>query len=230
MYLSHRLLIIFLSVALSINIFLLVFEHYAFNSDYYIENFLALGVDESVGISEKDLSNVTNSLVSYIDDGSGDLLTAAHVNGTYVVFFNAKERIHLDDIYILAKNVRTFIFVLQIMMILALLTLFYSAKGNIQYFIMPIKGALWTALTFIIFLGSLYFVDFNWAFRRFHEIFFSNDLWLLNPRTDRLIQLMPLEFFIGFTRTWLLTAVFAHFILFLLYLSAKLLIKKFDKE
>ncbi len=230
MKLSHRLLILFLSIALSLNIFLLVFEHYAFNSNYYIENFLALGVDETVGISENDLISVTEALVSYIDDGTGNLMTAAEVNGTYVVFYNAKERIHLDDIYILAKNARMFVFVLQVLMVLALLTLFYSAKGDIHYFLTPLKGALWSALAFIAFLGSLYFVDFNWAFRRFHEIFFSNDLWLLDPRTDRLIQLMPLEFFIGFTRTWLLTAIFAHFILFLLYLSAKLLIKKFDKE
>lgn len=228
MKLSHRLLILFLSIALSLNIFLLVFEHYAFNSNYYIENFMALGVDETVGISENDLIGVTEALVSYIDDGSGNLMTTADVNGTHVVFFNVKERIHLDDIYILAKNARTFVFVLQVLMVLALLTLFYSAKGDIQFFLKPLKGALWTAAVFITFLGSLYFVDFNWAFHRFHEIFFSNDLWLLDPRTDRLIQLMPLDFFIGFTRTWLLTAVFVHVLLFMIYLLLKLLIKKFD--
>lgn len=230
MKLSHRLLILFLSVALSLNIFLLVFEHYAFNSNYYIENFLALEVDESIGISEKDLIRVTEALVSYIDNGSGNLMTTAEVDGSFVVFYNAKERIHLDDIYILAKNARIFVFVLQVLMVIALLILFYSAKGDIQYFLKPLKGSLWSAFAFIVFLGSLYFVDFNWAFHRFHEIFFSNDLWLLDPRTDRLIQLMPLEFFIGFTRTWLLTAVFAHVIVFLLYLFAKLLIRKFDNE
>lgn len=37
--------------------------------------------------------------------------------------------------------------------------------------------------------------DFNSYFVRFHEMFFTNDLWLLNPKTDRMIQLLPEVFF-----------------------------------
>ena len=32
---------------------------------------------------------------------------------------------------------------------------------------------------------------FEAAFTRFHEVLFSNDLWQLDPRTDRLIQMYP---------------------------------------
>jgi len=38
-------------------------------------------------------------------------------------------------------------------------------------------------------------IDFYKYFTYFHEIFFTNDLWLLNPKTDILIQMLPLEFF-----------------------------------
>jgi uncharacterized membrane protein len=34
-----------------------------------------------------------------------------------------------------------------------------------------------------------------------HELTFSNDLWLLNPQEDLLIQLMPESFFSGYS--WL---------------------------
>jgi integral membrane protein (TIGR01906 family) len=43
--------------------------------------------------------------------------------------------------------------------------------------------------------------DASWT--RFHELLFSNDFWLLNPRTDHLIQMFPpafwqnIVFFIG---------------------------------
>lgn len=37
--------------------------------------------------------------------------------------------------------------------------------------------------------------DFNKYFIKFHEIFFTNDLWLLNPLTDRMIMLLPEVFF-----------------------------------
>ena len=38
-------------------------------------------------------------------------------------------------------------------------------------------------------------LDFDSVFTLFHEIAFTNDLWLLNPNTDMLIRLMPETFF-----------------------------------
>ena len=38
--------------------------------------------------------------------------------------------------------------------------------------------------------------DFDRFFTLFHRIAFTNDLWLLNPRTDLLIRLMPESLFI----------------------------------
>ena len=40
-------------------------------------------------------------------------------------------------------------------------------------------------------------VDFDGFFTAFHRIAFDNEGWLLNPRTDLLIRLMPTAFFIG---------------------------------
>lgn len=37
--------------------------------------------------------------------------------------------------------------------------------------------------------------DFNKYFTYFHLIFFSNDLWQLDPRTDLMIQMLPENFF-----------------------------------
>ena len=39
-------------------------------------------------------------------------------------------------------------------------------------------------------------IDFDGLFITFHRAAFSNDGWLLNPRTDLLIRLMPEKFFI----------------------------------
>jgi integral membrane protein (TIGR01906 family) len=38
-------------------------------------------------------------------------------------------------------------------------------------------------------------IDFYKYFTIFHEIFFTNDLWLLDPATDRLINIFPQDFF-----------------------------------
>ena len=60
------------------------------------------------------------------------------------------------------------------------------------------KSMLWTFGIFIITTvgaGFLFFSDFNKYFTLFHEVFFSNDLWLLDPSTDLLIRMLPEGFF-----------------------------------
>ena len=44
---------------------------------------------------------------------------------------------------------------------------------------------------------SLAFIgDFTQGFTAFHHIFFDNDLWILDPRTDLLINIVPEPFFV----------------------------------
>ena len=43
--------------------------------------------------------------------------------------------------------------------------------------------------------GGLIATDFNKYFVLFHEIFFDNDLWLLDPDTDLMIRMLPEGFF-----------------------------------
>ena len=54
-------------------------------------------------------------------------------------------------------------------------------------------------------------IDFDSLFILFHKIAFTNDLWLLDPRTDLLIRLMPIEFFVSYAAIigglWLLGMV-----------------------
>lgn len=41
-------------------------------------------------------------------------------------------------------------------------------------------------------------VDFEGLFLAFHRVAFTNDLWLMNPKTDVMIALMPQEFFMWY--------------------------------
>ena len=55
-------------------------------------------------------------------------------------------------------------------------------------------------LAFVIVVSFLVFyalVDFNRFWTVFHEIFFTNDLWLLDPRVSVMINMFPEEFFFG---------------------------------
>ena len=58
-----------------------------------------------------------------------------------------------------------------------------------------IRGMLGVA-GIVLILGTWAAVNFNGLFVTFHKVAFRNDGWLLNPRTDLLIRLMPVSFFV----------------------------------
>lgn len=212
MRLIKSLILLLIGLILSLNSFLLPFEAKAFDAEYYVDAFKALNVKDTIGISESALTRVTYALVDYIDDGSGDITLVENVKGSDVTFYNEKEQHHLEDIRLLAITARAFHLyanlTLAIMaVLLILLTTKETPRERLLLFFKSFRSAALFSVSALSGLGALYFIDFDWAFRRFHEIFFTNDLWLLDPRTDRLIQLMPLDFFIQFTARWLITTL-----------------------
>ena len=212
-------LILIIGIVFMLDAFLLPFQWLAFNADYYVDGFVGLKVHEDIGISVDDLDRVTRALVTYIDDGSGDLTLLAEVNGNTVQFYNEKEQHHLNDILLLVEKARRFLLISNIVMILALLSLYLMHQKKMKPLshdlMHAMRVATFASLACLSALMILYFTDFNWAFTKFHEIFFNNDLWLLDPRTDRLIVLMPLEFFIGFVSDWLMRVAVIFFIFIL---------------
>ena len=49
--------------------------------------------------------------------------------------------------------------------------------------------------TVVLVLIGIISTDFSKYFIIFHHIFFNNDLWILDPRTDMLINIVPEPFF-----------------------------------
>ena len=62
-------------------------------------------------------------------------------------------------------------------------------------------GSLAVLLSILV-LAAAAIVDFDWLFRQFHLVSFTNDLWQLDPVRSRLLQLYPLNFW--FTATMVL--------------------------
>ena len=68
-------------------------------------------------------------------------------------------------------------------------------KGRREFLRGVLRGMIGTAgLAVILIIWAL--ADFNGLFVTFHKVAFRNDGWLLNPKTDLLIRLMPTAFFV----------------------------------
>ena len=66
-------------------------------------------------------------------------------------------------------------------------------------------------------LGLIMSTDFTRYFTIFHQIFFDNDLWILNPATDLLINIVPEPFFMD--TALYIGLVFGIFLLIVLVVS-----------
>ena len=73
------------------------------------------------------------------------------------------------------------------------------------------RRTVFSILVYVTILALLACIDFDSLFILFHKVAFTNDLWLLNPQTDLLIRLMPIEFFVSYAAIigglWLLGMV-----------------------
>ena len=72
----------------------------------------------------------------------------------------------------------------------------YLTKGNLRL-ILPKMLFFGTLLFFgtAAVLGLIISTDFSKYFIVFHHIFFDNDLWILDPSVDMLINIVPEPFF-----------------------------------
>lgn len=66
-------------------------------------------------------------------------------------------------------------------------------------------------------LGFFAFVDFDRLFVMFHQLVFSNDYWLFNPRLDPIINILPENFFMHCFMSIVFIVLFSAFICYKIY-------------
>src|SRR5207248_665368 len=87
----------------------------------------------------------------------------------------------------------------SILLILPLLGLWFAGSAFLPRLgtLLTIGGVVTVALLALAGIASLF--DFTDAFITFHELAFSNNDWILDPRTDYLIMLFPEGFWLDAT-------------------------------
>jgi len=183
-------------LVLIIVIFLTVIEYRSFDLEFFTKEYTKLNNAQVIGISKQELMQTTEELLAYIKGERDDLDIQAKIKGQERQVFNQKEIEHMADVrmlYFASHKVRNigFAFFLCLLFGVRLLTgkqyLHYWARGYL------IGGGLMIGL--LIFLAFVISRNFLWFWDRFHLLIFTNDLWMLNPETDILIQMVPEQFF-----------------------------------
>lgn len=159
--------------------------------DYSVREYNAAAVTR---IPESELTRSNRELVDYFTAGDpGPLhIVVTNTNGEEEQLFNARETAHLADVRDLFQGLFT-VQVLAVALALGLAVVLLAtspvrvlAQGLLygSAFTMALVGAT----------GALGYVGFDDIWQQFHFLAFTNDLWLLDPATDHLIQMFPRDF------------------------------------
>ena len=166
------------------------------------------GIQPTSGVSDEDLRAVDGELAKYLagrpneltlpldsEPGAYTVYTAV-VNGELTPVFNDREMAHLEDcraLFELLRKVRRRLIPWAVLLIVGGAYLLQNRRK-------ARRAALLSPLILLIPLGAFGLwaaVDFDGAFTFFHRVLFTNDLWLLDPRTDLLIRICPESMFMA---------------------------------
>lgn len=162
---------------------------------FYEREYAKYNVTESLDMEMEDVMDVTEKMMDYLIGKRPELSVITDVDGQTQDFFNEQDRLHMADVKNLFLGGLTLRWVLlaAAAVLIALLVLLKGDWRRIiprAYFI-----ALGIFLAVTVLLGALFASDFTKYFTIFHEIFFTNDLWLFDPATDYMIRMLPEGFF-----------------------------------
>ncbi|MBS6510893.1 MAG: TIGR01906 family membrane protein, partial [Clostridiales bacterium] len=160
---------------------------FCFQKSFYRQEYQKLDTAEQIGMSDADLQNATDALLDYLRGKRDDLRVQAVVRGQQREVFNQREILHMADVktlYLWAMRIGNGLLILAV----AFYLWAWLGKRDIKTILSGYLQGNYMLLGLIAALGIYAALDFNSFWTGFHKIFFTNDLWLLDPRTDILIQ------------------------------------------
>lgn len=162
---------------------------------YFEKEYTKYNVAAAVDMEMDDLLDVTDEMMAYLKGKREDLHVPTIVGGEEREFFNEREIAHMEDVQGLFLGA-IFLRRLCLGIIAASIILLILAKSDIKH-LLPKMICIGTGLFFFLIaaLSLIISTDFTKYFIIFHKIFFDNDLWILDPSTDLLINIVPEPFF-----------------------------------
>lgn len=175
---------------------ILVVQIVCFNRDYYHKQFSEAGVANTLKMSDIDINRAMDDLLDYLEGKVDQITVEVETNNTTVAMFNEKEIDHMVDVKNLYQNALVFMYsaVISVGITVVILLKSQSRLFDVLQALQEAFLLLGVVIGFVVIFALL---DFDSFWTTFHRIFFSNELWLLNPRTDRMIVMLNLDVFMG---------------------------------
>lgn len=175
-----------LLLALSLALFIICFaiEVTLLFTPLYYADIQLLNIAEQSGINRARIIENYNYMIQYL------LNPFPQVFDLPSLHYSMAGKIHFQDV----KRIFVFIdFLLVVTGIISATGIWVKTKNRDFYFLKPaaVALAIFTVVPLIAFA-----IDFNGTFILFHKLFFRNNYWIFDPRTDPVITILPETFFL----------------------------------
>ncbi|MBR6365683.1 MAG: TIGR01906 family membrane protein [Lachnospiraceae bacterium] len=214
---------------------------------FYRYQYEKLEVTKDVQMEIDDLMEVTDEMLLYLQGKREDLVVVTTIAGQEREFFNTREKLHMEDVKGLnLASVRVgwvcllLFFVFGVPFTLWMVHDYRKAdadakKATLAAHLLKIyrRTFIFAILLLLLVVGigaMIVASDFTHYWTLFHEIVFTNDLWLLDPNTDLLINIVPEDFFIALVARCAIRYAIALAVLAALIIGGYFLFRKGTKK
>lgn len=192
----HPVLCVIISI-LAIFICLITSFEIAAYSDlgFYQKEYEKYHVLDRLDMEMEDVMDVTVYMMSYLRGGENVLSIEKTIEGEVQDFFNEQDRFHMGEVRELFLGGIALRRMACILLIVLCVILFATEKKWQVMLSGMFQKTLGIFCILVLFLGAVITMNFSECFVIFHEIFFDNDLWIFDSRTDFMIRMLPEGFF-----------------------------------
>ena len=156
----------------------------SFNRSFYREKFDQYGVYTEFEGNKTLVDNEFDYVLSYLEGSEKEIKST---------FYNEKEKRHLKDVKQLFQTASVLLWLSIGLLVMLGFYLLRTKQMSVLLRGLILGSASLLGLNLLLLVSVI--LQFNASFVVFHQLLFSNNLWILNPVTDNLINLLPPQIF-----------------------------------
>ena len=160
---------------------------------------------ERTGVPQNQLFKANKEIIAYFRDSNEDLnIKVKNLENQEIALFNDREIHHMRDVKAIMQwlhRTQALLMGLSVTsLIFGIMSVAVRYKWGMPYLARTLTASGTISGGIVLFLGVFALTDgFRYLFLQFHFMSFSNNLWILDPSRDKLIQMFPESFFFDAT-------------------------------
>lgn len=155
-------------------------------------------INQVTGFDNRQLGIITRHLIQYFNGKVDSPQLLVKKNGEPMYLFHNHEIVHLEDVREIFQSVFMIQYIaLGFFLFYLLINIVFRRKNKLLYFWRGLKNGSILTVILLVVLGIGMFAGFHSLFIQFHYLVFGDPQsspWILDPRTDHLVMMYPLNF------------------------------------